>query len=199
MHCFHQSRGRIFFEVLCALAISASFVGAWMQTGAPALLPAAGVAALYGLVHLFDLRRRSSANAVEPQRIAFDSEIQGEILMGRESGGQDPVAPTVDDEPEAVEPPQQMELEPAAPQERKSSRAKAPRKSASRRASATEKAKVAELVSPELDVTELAPSVETEAFVPMAPEEAAHPHFEPLFEPEPFVRMPRRAFGRKAG
>jgi hypothetical protein len=199
MHCFHQSRGRILFEVLCALVVSASFAGAWTQTGASALLPAAGVAALYGLVHLFDLRRRSSANAVEPQRIAFDSEAQGEILVSRDSGGQDPVVPTIDDEPEAAELPQQMEREPTAPRERKSSRAKAPRKGVSRRASSTEKAKVAELVSPEVNVTELAPSEETEAFVPMAPEEASHPHYEPLFEPEPFVRMPRRAFGRKAG
>lgn len=200
MHCFHQSRGRILFEVLCALVISASFVGAWMQTGASALLPAAGVAALYGLVHLFDLRRRFPVDAVEPQRIEFDSEEQGEPLMGLASGKQDPVAPSVDDEPELAECPEQMEsVEPAAPRERKSSRAKAPRKGVSRQASSPEKAKVAELAPPEVNVTELAPSGEAEVLVPMVSEEAAHPHFEPLFEPDPFVRMPRRAFGRKAG
>ena len=27
--------------------------------------------------------------------------------------------------------------------------------------------------------------------------EAAHPHIAPLFEPEPFARMPRPAFGRR--
>ena len=67
MHSFHHSRSRILFEVFCALAISASCVGAWMQTGAWALLPAAVVAALYGIVHTFDLRRRNSINLVEPQ------------------------------------------------------------------------------------------------------------------------------------
>ena len=199
MHCFHQSRGRILFEVFCALAISASLVGAWMQTGASALLPAAGLAALYGLVHLFDLRRSLPAGAVEPQRIEFDSEVQGELLMGA-FGEQDPVAPTGEEEPDLAESPEQMErLEPAAPRERKSSRAKAPRKGGGRRASSPGKAKVAELASPEAKVAELAPSGETEVFVPIAPEESARPHFEPLFEPEPFVRMPRRAFGRKAG
>ena len=56
MHSFHHSRGRILFEVLCALAVSVSCVQAWMQTGASALLGAAAAAALYGIVHLFDLR-----------------------------------------------------------------------------------------------------------------------------------------------
>jgi hypothetical protein len=57
MHSFHHSRGRIFFEVLCALGISASCVLAWDQTGAPALLGAAAIVLLYGLVHVTDLRR----------------------------------------------------------------------------------------------------------------------------------------------
>ena len=59
MHSFHHSRGRILFEVLCALAVSVSCVQAWMQTGASALLGAAAAAALYGIVHLFDLRGRA--------------------------------------------------------------------------------------------------------------------------------------------
>ena len=32
-----------------------------------------------------------------------------------------------------------------------------------------------------------------------AEEDAAQPHIAPLFEPDPYVRMPRRAFGRKSG
>jgi hypothetical protein len=74
MHSFHQSRGRILFEVLCALGMVASFVGAWQQTGASALLAAASIAGLYGFVHLFDLARRDSVEAEAPQRIAFEPE-----------------------------------------------------------------------------------------------------------------------------
>ena len=65
MHSFRHSRGRIFFEVFCAFAISASCVGAWMQTGARALLAAAAVAALYGFVHAFDLSGRNPHAAVD--------------------------------------------------------------------------------------------------------------------------------------
>ena len=75
MHSFHQSRGRILFEVLCALGMVASFVGAWQQTGASALLAAASVAGLYGFVHLFDLARREPVEAEAPQRIAFEPEV----------------------------------------------------------------------------------------------------------------------------
>ena len=42
MHSFHQSRGRIFFDFFCVLVIVASCMGAWMQTGASALIGAAG-------------------------------------------------------------------------------------------------------------------------------------------------------------
>ena len=63
MQSFHQSRARIFFEVLCALGMSASLVGAWMQTYAPAFLPGAAIAALYGIVHGFDMIRRKPAPA----------------------------------------------------------------------------------------------------------------------------------------
>jgi hypothetical protein len=74
MHSFHQSRGRILFEVLCALGIVASCVGAWQQTGASALLAAAAVAGLYGFVHLFDLVRGEPVEAPVPQRIDFEAE-----------------------------------------------------------------------------------------------------------------------------
>ena len=46
MQSYYPSRTRIFFEVLCAFAMVTSFVGAWRQTGASALLIAAAVAAL---------------------------------------------------------------------------------------------------------------------------------------------------------
>jgi len=70
MHGFQHSRGRIFFDAVCALAVSASCAVAWLQTGASALLPAGGVALLYGLVRLFDMRSKPE----EPQRIDFPAE-----------------------------------------------------------------------------------------------------------------------------
>jgi hypothetical protein len=70
MHSFHQSRGRIFFEVLCAFGMSASCVGAWIQTYATAMLGPAAIAALYGLVRFADMFRRGpvveDAPAAEP-------------------------------------------------------------------------------------------------------------------------------------
>ena len=80
MHSFQPSRGRVLFEVLCALTVSASCAAAWMQTGASALLGACGAAALYGLVHLFDMRRPATSEAVEPQRVDFEPEVP-EILL----------------------------------------------------------------------------------------------------------------------
>ena len=67
MHSIRQSRSRVAFEILCALTVSASCVGAWIQTGATALLPAAVATALYGLWHLTDLRRQSGEPAVAAQ------------------------------------------------------------------------------------------------------------------------------------
>lgn len=58
MHSFHQSRGRILFEGLCALGISASLAGAWLQTEASDLLPAASLVLVYGLVRLSDMTAR---------------------------------------------------------------------------------------------------------------------------------------------
>jgi hypothetical protein len=76
MHSFHQSRGRILFEVLCAFGISACCVWAWMQTYATAMLGPAVIAGLYGLVRFFDMFRRvpvvQEAAAAEPVIRAVD-------------------------------------------------------------------------------------------------------------------------------
>ena len=185
MHSFHHSRSRILYDVFCALAISASCVGAWMQTGAWALLPAAAVAALYGIVHSFDLRRRNPVNLVEPQEIELATDRQVD-LPARPETGQQAVA---DNEPEVARPARAPErVEPEAPRGSQGSKAKDRRKGGSRRASAPEKAKVIELAPPE--------HAETALVTP--PEDATRPHIEPLFEPETFARMPRQAFGRKA-
>ena len=134
MHSFHPSRGRVFFEVLCALVISASLVGAWIQTGATALLPAGSVAALYGLVHLFDMRRPKSAEApksfeaVLPQRIDFATDQQGELLADL-----DTVAPLADVDRAPATDHLVRDAEPVAPapaQPKAARKAKAPRKMA---------------------------------------------------------------------
>lgn len=170
MHSSSQSRSRIFFEVVCALAISASCVGTWMQTGASALLPAAAVAALFGLVRAFDMTGRREVVAVEPQRIDFASGDQGEVQIDTDKG---------------IE---QAELvEPALPEEVEVAKPKPPRKGRGSRASANKKAKVVELAPPD----------EVEATLPVPPEEVRQVSLEPLFEHDPFVR--RAVFGRKAG
>ena len=72
MHSFQRSRAIILFEVACALVLSASFAAAWQQTGASALIAAAAVAGLYGLIHLFDLRQRH-AGEVQVEAVAIQA------------------------------------------------------------------------------------------------------------------------------
>ena len=185
MHSSSQSRSRIFFEVVCVLAISASCVGAWMQTGASALLPAAAVAVLFGLVRAFDMAGRSAAVAVEPQRIDFASGDQGD-LMASEDAGVPPAA--ADEQVDTDKDIEQVELVvPAQSEEVEVAKPRPPRKARSRRSSATKKAKVVELAPPD----------EVEETLPAPPEEVRHVSLEPLFEHDPFVR--RAVFGRKAG
>ena len=188
MHSFQPSRGRILFEVLCAVVIGASCGGAWLQTGASALLAAASVTTLYGLVRFFDLFRREPALAVEPQRIEFTSDGEADLSTDKhaaipESKPKEMVEalaldPRLTDFGEA----------PLAPVEAKAAQAdeaaprKAPRKGGRRAA----KPKAAE---PE-------PQVEARAEVAHV-EEITHVHVAPLFEPDPFVRMPRQGFGRR--
>ena len=201
MHSFQPSRGRVLFEVLCALGMSASFAGAWLQTHATALLGAAGIAALYGLVHLFDMRRPKSAAAVEPQRVEFAPEAA------------DIVVPMVKaEEPEAAE--HHVEevavMEPAAPRSGDGRRSGGSRKGSGRRTKAPKAAKAAEPAPvEEADVpwpmvekaeaeSVIEPGMTAEEELAFLPEEeAARSHIEPLFEPEPFARMPRQAFGRR--
>jgi hypothetical protein len=205
MHSFHPTRERILFEVFCALAIAASCVGAWMQTGAWALLPGAFAAALYGLFHAFDLARPGATVTVDQPEYEVETEIHGDTLEAAE------LEALVEKEPErdvAVEEAEPLEL--AAPQESARRRAKAPRKAGGRRASAPKEAKVIEaapaeevevgLPTPAEEVYVAAPvdAEEAEVGLPLALEEVASSHVEQLFEPEPFGRQQRAVFGRKA-
>ena len=179
MHSIHHSRGRVFFEVVCALGMAASLALAWQQTGAPALLAAAAIAALYGLIHAFDMRRGNAAvEAPAPQRVVFAAEpVVALPPVQREAA---PVS--ANDEPVAA----------AAPPPK--AKAKSPRKATTRRPS-----KVAPATKPPAVVAEVQPAEEAEAAGPPSFEEVPYVHIEPLFEPKPFVRMPRPAFGRRAG
>lgn len=186
MHSFQPSRGRIFFEVLCALTVSASLVGAWMQTGASALLAAASAAALYALVHCFDMRWRGPAAAEEPQRVDFEPEVRSDLPAPREENV--PLA-AVEPQPVPEAVVEQVDLaEPTAARTGTGRRKGGSRKGDGRRAPAKKEAKVVRLEPPsEVEVAD------AEA------EEFATSHIAPLFEPEPYLRMPRPAFGRKAG
>jgi hypothetical protein len=195
MHSFQPSRGRILFEVLCAVGIGASCGGAWLQTGASALLAAACVATLYGLVHFFDLFRGDPLAATEPQRIDFTPD--GEADFPTISNVAAP-EPAVKEMVEALAlDPRLTDLQEAegAPVTRNADQAdevvptKAPRKRSRRTAGQQKKSKSAE---PEL-------LAETSAKVPepVVVEGVTHTQVAPLFEPDPFHRMPRQGFGRR--
>ena len=200
MHSFQPSRGRVFFEVLCALGMSASFAAAWLQTHVTALLGAAGIAALYGLVHLFDMRRGKPAVAAEPQRIDFAAEAP-DVVVPMVTVEEQPVIAAIE-EVEAVEP--------ATSRSASGRRSGGSRKGGGRRTKTPKVEKAAELAPveetavpwPLAEEPEVEPAIEPgmtveEEFAFLPEDEAARSHIEPLFEPEPFARMPRRAFGRR--
>ena len=188
MHSFQPSRGRILFEVLCAVVIGASCGGAWLQTGASALLAAASVTTLYGLVRFFDLFRREPALAVEAQRIDFTSDGEADLSAVEEVVVPEPTVkgmvdaleldPRLSDFGEAVV----MPVEPKAVRADEVAPAKAPRKGGRRTAKSKVAASEAEVEAP-AEVRHI--------------EEVTHVHVTPLFEPDPFVRMPRQGFGRR--
>lgn len=204
MHSFQPSRGRIFFEVLCAVGIAASCGGAWLQTGASALLAAASIATLYSLVRFFDLFRRNPAAEAEPQRIDFEQPVAAEPREVRQEARalQATIEPrlVVDN---LIADPQPAEPSPAAdgiaPPAKSARKARAPRKNGGP-AKSPRKAKNAELPPvAATNVEALAPEP-VEVVQPEAHEEPFHPPVAPLFEPEPFVRQQQRTmFGRKAG
>jgi hypothetical protein len=184
MHSSHHSRGRIFFDFFCVLVVVASCMGAWIQTGATALIGAAAAAGLYGLVRLTDTRWPQSAEAAVPQRISFEPEARDDLPVVHEVivpfAAAEPM-PTVEETALEAEP---VELKVPRAKERRP--AKASRKGNTRRSGSAKAAKG----------PEPAQSDEPEPFVPRVVEES-HTHVAPLFEPEPFVRMPRQAFGRR--
>jgi hypothetical protein len=193
MHSFHPSRGRVFFEVLCAVGMAASLAGAWMQTHAAALLGAAGIAGLYALVRLFDMRQPKAAVAAEPQRVEFAPESV-DIVVPMVAG---PVVEAVAEDM----------VEPTEARTSEGRRSGGSRKGTGRRTKGPKAAKVVDLapveepdapwpVTDEPEVQELA-ELADEEFVFSDDGEPSQSHIAPLFEPEPFARMQRRAFGRR--
>ena len=184
MHSLHHSRGRILFEVACAFGIAASCVEAWMQTYATAMLAVAAIAALYGLVHAFDMLRRSPK--------------AGESLEAE---------PTID----------HREVQPAPVAETAKKRSRKSPKQAGRRDKQEAEPEIAVAVAeaqpdlagaaiePQSEIVEAAYPLEKLAepepelhVVETASDEPEYVPATPLFEPEPFVRQQRAAFGRKA-
>ncbi|MCL6699439.1 hypothetical protein LZ496_11680 [Sphingomonas sp. NSE70-1] len=192
MHSFQPSRGRIFFEVLCAMGIAASCGGAWLQTGASALLASAGVATLYALVHFFDLFRRDPSVAVEPQRIDFTPAGEANLAVASEVFAPEPTVREMVDalelDPRLTEfgEAQVQPVEPLAVHEDEAAPEKAPRKASRRTSGAPKKTKVKQVADTEPVVAE-----------PVFVEQVTQTHVAPLFEPDPFHRMPRQGFGRR--
>ena len=185
MNSFHQSRGRIFFEAVCALTVSASCAGAWVQTGATALLPASFAAALYGLWHLTDMARRQPRTVVETS-----DPVHGPDVGQPELSAYAAPAPEVEQEKALVavgpvfdEPVVEVAPEPA-PKPKRKSRKKSP---------AAELAEAAPESEP--PVIEAVPVIDS----PTMLEDEHQVPIAPLFEPQPLVRQPRPVFGRKAG
>ena len=200
MHSYQPSRGRIFFEVLCAFGMSAALAGSWVQTGATALAAAASIAALYGLVHFFDMFRRQPVVEVEPQRIDFGTPLEMDPVQVAQVSSAPPVdpAPIVDivgiEEMPVVE---VVSIEPTPPPAKAGRVANAPRKGGSQRKSAPKSAEVAVLTPADEVEGELPALPDTTPGALVAPIQSP---VTPLFEPEPFGRQPHRAtFGRKVG
>ena len=199
MHSHRRPRGRIFFEVLCALLIGASFVGAWIQTGAWAFIGPAFVFTLFGLYWSFDMfGSREPARvvaAVEPATApAFVREVEP-VAAPVEIRTFEPAEEYVAFQPEpAIEQPAPVAVAEHVPQPVIEAKPKRRSKKAKPEAVAI----VAEpVVEPDPEpVVEQAPVVFDEA--PSFDQDEHHePHIEPLFDPQPFARQARPAFGKR--
>ena len=200
MHSFHHSRGRILFEVACALTVSASCVGAWMDLGTPAFLPAAAVSAFYGLVHLFDMRRKPAiADVAIADRVEADQWVDA---APHEAG-----PATVEAEPQAAVSEPKPAKQTKKPSRKRSKKAVGPAVVAE----PTEETMAVAEGEPLAPIQDAGPVAESDPFSeetigddaesaePATFEEPEHWPVTPLFEPEPFVRQQRAVFGRKAG
>ena len=171
MHSHRRARGKILFEVLCALSLAASFAGAWDQTGSSALLASASILALVAVYWSFGLVARDrSDDAAQLKPAGADAqEAEVEAAAQQEVLAFDPEV-LAEPEPEVVADPEPVA---AAPKKRPARKAK----------------KAAAVVAPVVERPE-----------PVAIEELVSDGLplEQLFDSRPLVRQPRPAFGRKA-
>ena len=201
MQSHRRPRGKIFFEVLCALLIGASFVGAWIQTGAWAFLGPAFVFTLFGLYWSFDMfgnrEPAPAAVAVEPSVAAVADPAPVAIRTF------EPAAEYVAFKPEAViEQPVALAVADIEPKPVAEAKPKRRSKKAKPEAVAIVAEPVAEptpepVVEPDPEPpVEQAPVVFDEASS-FEEEEHHETHIEPLFDPQPFARQARPAFGKR--
>jgi hypothetical protein len=200
MSSFRQSRGRIFFDTLCAFGMSASCAVAWMQTYSTALLGASGIAGFYGLVRFTDMFRRAPS-VVEQEPALEDTQDVESVPVLEPEVVSEPAAAGAEYHPQVPEPlvpaPAKHELPPEVvaalvrkPKRKTKKPAKADR--------AVEETAASEPTPPK-DSPPAPERSEPEA-VQAHPESEYTPPIAPLFEPEPFMRQHQRAaFGRKFG
>jgi hypothetical protein len=183
MHSHRRSRGKVVFEALCGFGLAASFVAAWDQTGASALLVSAAVMGLVATFWLFGLLARDRTHqaeqpgavvAVAPQVEQPTAVVEAAPQVAVETLRLEEVFAR--DAEEAFEPEPDVVAEPEPV-------AKAPKKPRARKAKKAAADAVAIVEQPE-------PAAYADSAYHALP-------LEPLFEPQPFARQPR-AFGRKS-
>lgn len=186
MQSFRHSRRKTLFEILCAFAVSASCVGAWIQTSAWALLSVSFVAAIYGLVHAFELKTVRSAATVDSQDAALAVCSQDDLLSDEDAG-----FPVMTTDRQSMAEASIEEADPVEPSKSdpttQVARAKTRGKGRGRRAKGAKETKAAEL----------APQDENEVEGHKAAAENTQLPLVPLFEPQPYMRQQRAVFGRK--
>lgn len=179
MHSQHRARGKILFEVFCALSSAASFVSAWDQTASSALLASASIMALFAIYWSFGLFARGRAEDVAQPTAAIADAPVVDVAPQPVAA----VAETQEVDVQSVVPEDVFAREPDLPGKPEPVSAK-PKK---RRAPKAQKA--AAVVAPAVERPE-----------PGAIEEPVSDglHLEQLFDPQPFARQARPAFGRKS-
>ena len=184
MSSFHQSRSRIFFDSVCAFGMSTFCAVAWTQTYATAMLGAASVAGIYGLMRFTDMFRRAPV---------IEEAVAEPVLELEEAIVPEPAAAVIARKPvDLAGPTPELKPEVVAALVRKPKR-----KTAKKPAKAEEP--VEQPIASASEPVER-PEVGHDQPTAVEPEPDYSAPIAPLFEPEPFMRQHQRAaFGRKFG
>lgn len=193
MHSHRRPRGRILFEAVCALTAGVSFVGAWIQTGAWAFIGPAFVFTLFGLYWAIDLFGQDHPTVAAQPRAAPARVVDPEPVAGGESAETPEIrftrfgAPVVS-VPESivdhvVEPEEHTDVVPFVP-EPSVEAVPAVQAEPQPRAKKARVKKIAEPVAKPAPVFSAA--------------EQHDQHIEQLFDPQPFARQARPAFGKRS-